>query len=299
MTISSSSNPKVKDTLKLIQNRKTREETGLFVCEGIRLFHEIPRDRICRIFLSESFLHRPEAREILSPYRAAGQDDGSHSARESGSRSTRESGNESGNHGRQTQTEVFVLTDSVFKSLSDTRSPQGILAVVRRRDWTLDEILDLPGTPFYMMAENLQDPGNLGTIMRTGEGAGITGLILSRGTVDIYSPKVIRSTMGSLFRVPFLYTDDLSGVIRQMQERGISVYAAHLEGSVPYDTPDYRRASALLIGNEGNGLTDEVSRAAVARIRIPMGGKLESLNAAVSAAVLMYEVRRQRGNQAV
>lgn len=285
MTISSSSNPKVKDTLKLIQNRKTREETGLFVCEGIRLFHEIPRDRICRIFLSESFLHRPEAREILSPFTAAGQ--------------------ENGNSGRRTEAsggsgpEVYVLTDPVFKSLSDTRSPQGILAVVRRRDWTLDEILDLPGTPFYMMAENLQDPGNLGTIMRTGEGAGITGLILSRGTVDIYSPKVIRSTMGSLFRVPFLYTDDLSGVIRQMQERGISVYAAHLEGSVPYDTPDYRRASALLIGNEGNGLTDEVSRAADARIRIPMGGKLESLNAAVSAAVLMYEVRRQRGTQAV
>lgn len=285
MTISSSSNPKVKETLKLIQNRKSREETGLFVCEGIRLFQEIPRDRICRIFLSESFLKRPEAGEISGPFTAAVQ--------------------ESGNTGRRTEAsgssgpEVYVLTDSVFKSLSDTRSPQGILAVVRRRDWTLDEILDLPGMPFYMMAENLQDPGNLGTIMRTGEGAGITGLILSRGTVDIYSPKVIRSTMGSLFRVPFLYTDDLSGVIRRMQERGICVYAAHLEGSVPYDTPDYRRPSALLIGNEGNGLTDEVSRAADARIRIPMGGKLESLNAAVSAAVLMYEVRRQRGNQLV
>lgn len=288
LTITSSSNPKVKETLKLISSRKSREETGLFVCEGIRLFQEIPRDRICRIFISESFLQRPEAQEILSPYEGAGQENPD-AFRKAPAPAGRAQASGS------SRAEVIVLTDSVFKSLSDTRSPQGILAVVRRRDWTLDEILNLPGISFYMMAENLQDPGNLGTIMRTGEGAGITGLILSRGTVDIYSPKVIRSTMGSLFRVPFLYTDDLPGVIRQMQKRQIRIYAAHLEGSVPYDTPDYRQPAALLIGNEGNGLTDEVSGAADARIRIPMGGKLESLNAAVSAAVLMYEVRRQRG----
>ena len=119
-------------------------------------------------------------------------------------------------------------------------------------------------------------------------------MILSKESVDIYNPKTIRSTMGSIFRVPFYITEDLHGTLGQLQEKGIRVYAAHLEGSVCYDEPDYTGGTAFLIGNEGNGLTAETAKLADTYIRIPMGGQLESLNAAMAAGILMYEASRQR-----
>ena len=145
-----------------------------------------------------------------------------------------------------------------------------------------------------VIIEDLQDPGNLGTIFRTGEGAGVSGIIMSRGTVDIYNPKTIRSTMGSIYRVPFLYTDDLTAAAALLRERGVGVYAAHLGGSRMYDACDYKAGTAFLIGNEGNGLREETARCADCLIRIPMEGKLESLNASVAASLLLYEAYRQR-----
>lgn len=259
--ITSASNPRIQQVVHLQKKRKQREETGLFPAEGIRLFEEIPEDRLEQVFASESFLKREDAWEILK---------------------------------KAEKKEIFSVKDSVFAGMCDTRTPQGILALVRRKDWTMEEILALSGNPFFMMAENLQDPGNLGTILRTGEGAGITALILSKGTVDIYSPKVIRSTMGSLFRIPFLYVENMPETVSMLKQKGISVYGAHLEGSVPYDQPDYTAPSAILIGNEGNGLTDSTAAACSRNVRIPMEGAVESLNAAMSAGILMYEVHRQR-----
>lgn len=263
MSITSASNPRVKQVVQLQKKRREREKTGLFTAEGIRLFSEIPEEQLEQVFVSESFLEREDAEAILE---------------KAGSR------------------EVMEVKDSVFQGMCDTQNPQGILAVVRQRRWTMEQILELTETPFFMLAENLQDPGNLGTILRTGEGAGITALILSKGTVDIYSPKVIRSTMGSLFRVPFLYVEDIRETICELRERGIQIYAAHLAGSVPYDEPDYTRPAGLLIGNEGNGLTEETADCCTGRIRIPMEGAVESLNAAMSAGILMYEVHRQRAS---
>ena len=144
--------------------------------------------------------------------------------------------------------------------------------------------------PLFLILEDIQDPGNLGTMIRTGEGAGVDGILMSKGTVDIYNPKTIRSTMGSLYRVPFLYTGDLTQTIGQLQKTGIRVYAAHLKGTKSYREPDYAEGAAFLIGNEGNGLKEETAALADEYIRIPMQGKLESLNAAVAAALLMYEV---------
>ena len=146
----------------------------------------------------------------------------------------------------------------------------------------------------WLILENVQDLGNLGTMFRTDAGAGIAALIMDRSNVDIYNPKTIRSTMGSIFRVPFFITEDLHETIRQLQNAQVSVYAAHLEGSVCYDTPDYTKGTAFLIGNEGNGLTKETAALADSYIRIPMGGQLESLNAAMAAGILMYEANRQR-----
>ena len=187
------------------------------------------------------------------------------------------------------------MEDRVFKTMSDTMTPQGILAVVRQPVSSLEKLLNDPA-PFFMVLENIQDPGNLGTILRTAEGAGVNGILMSRDTVDIFNPKTIRSTMGSVYRVPFLYVEDICETVRKLKNKGISAYAAHLKGTGSYDEQDYTKGTAFLIGNEGNGLTDELADLADTYIRIPMYGKVESLNAAIASAVLMYEAQRQRRN---
>ncbi len=177
-----------------------------------------------------------------------------------------------------------VLKDEMFSKLSDTKHPQGILAVVRQKEYKIDDIAD---GELYLILETIQDPGNLGTIIRTAEAAGVTGIIMNKECADIYSPKVARSTMGAIFRVPYIYAEDLPNMIKVMKERNITIYAAHLEGEdVSGKKPDKKRA--FMIGNEGNGLSHEMASLSDKRIRIPMAGKAESLNAAVSAAVLMY-----------
>ncbi|MBP8715258.1 MAG: RNA methyltransferase [Lachnospiraceae bacterium] len=187
-----------------------------------------------------------------------------------------------------------TVTDDVMKSMSDTQTPQGILCVVKQPSCVIEDIMGNKKSHLLLILEGLQDPGNLGTIFRTSEAAGVTGIIMSRDTVDIYNPKTIRSTMGSIYRVPFIYSEDLYTDLDKLRAHGISVYAAYLTGSVSYDKCDYRSDTAFLIGNEGNGLSDKALSHSDTRVRIPMEGSVESLNAAVSAAVLMYEAHRQR-----
>ena len=189
------------------------------------------------------------------------------------------------------------VTDEVMHYMADTKTPQGVLAVAKQKKCTLEDILKKTKTQkLLMILENIQDPGNLGTILRTAEGAGVNGILMSRDTVDIFNPKTIRSTMGSVYRVPFLYVEDICETVRKLKNKGISAYAAHLKGTGSYDEQDYTKGTAFLIGNEGNGLTDELADLADTYIRIPMYGKVESLNAAIASAVLMYEAQRQRRN---
>ena len=184
-----------------------------------------------------------------------------------------------------------LVSDSVFKKISDTVTPQGIMAIVEKNAYTLDDIIEnvnnnitQKGRSCVVVLDRLQDPGNLGTIVRTGEGAGISGIIMSSGCADIYNPKVIRSTMGSIFRVPFTVVSDLPEAIETLIENSITTYAAHLKGV-------FEKNVALLIGNEAKGLSDEVSGKADRLIKIPMEGKVESLNAAIATAILMYQCR--------
>ena len=186
-----------------------------------------------------------------------------------------------------------ILDDHVFKTVSDTQTPQGVLCIVRQQESSLDAFLKAE-KPLLLLLENLQDPGNLGTILRTAEGAGVTGVILSKGCVDLYNSKTIRSTMGSVYRVPTLYTEDLCQTVEVLKKHGICSYAAHLKGANFYDQENYQSGTAFLIGNEGNGLTEELTEKADTLIRIPMEGQLESLNAGVASAILMYEAYRQR-----
>lgn len=264
--ITSTANQKVKRLAILQKKRRARDEEGIFLTEGVRMFREIPPGRIREICVTEEFLSRE--RDLVE--RKAG---------EAGVRP-----------------EVF--SDHVFAYVSDTKTPQGVLCVADRGREAGPEEMFKAGpdgrAPLLMVLDGLQDPGNLGTILRTGEGAGVTGVILSRDCVDLYNPKTIRSTMGSIFRMPCLYADDLTEVLAQMKEKGIRTYAAHLEGKTDYDREDYTGGCAFLIGNEGNGLRREVADMADTYIRIPMEGEVESLNAAIAATVLMFEAGRQR-----
>lgn len=186
-----------------------------------------------------------------------------------------------------------IVGDSVFKQISDTQTPQGIMAVIEMPHYELADLLDGDRTHLLIL-EGIQDPGNLGTMLRTGEGAGITGVIMNSQTVDLYNPKTVRSTMGSLYRMPYYISDDLEGTINLLKEKGVKLYAAHLKGTLSYDEPEYTRACGFMIGNEGNGLSDQIADMADTYIKIPMEGKVESLNAAISATLLMYECNRQR-----
>ena len=255
--ITSSSNQQLKYVTSLMKKAKARREAGLFVVEGPKMYGELPAGWLKRTYVSEHFLREADAGLMLA--------------------------------GR----EYEVVSDGAFRGLSDTQTPQGILALASMPSYRLDDLLRGKETHLLIL-EGIQDPGNLGTMLRTGEGAGITGIIISRDTVDLFNPKTIRSTMGSIYRVPFIIAEDLIEIIRKIKEKGVKVYAAHLKGSVCYDELSYCGATAFLIGNEGNGLTDDAAAEADARIHIPMEGAVESLNAAVSASILMYEAIRQR-----
>lgn len=186
-----------------------------------------------------------------------------------------------------------IVSDQVFKKISDTVTPQGIVAVVKQKSYRIDYIIEKRNKEksCIVVLDRLQDPGNMGTIVRTGEAAGISGIIMSKDSADIYNPKVIRSTMGSIFRVPFAIVDDLAAAVDTLKDNGITTYAAHLKGEL-YNSGSLTKDCALLIGNEARGLSEEISAKADKLIKIPMHGKVESLNAAVATAILMYEAAR-------
>lgn len=257
--ISSTANKQVKYVNTLIKRAKVRREENLFVAEGLRMCEEIPKDRIRALYVSETFRKGKHFPRLAEGVR-----------------------------------QVEVVTDTVFGALSDTRTPQGVLALAEQDHYTLEDIVSSSVLPHLMILEQVQDPGNLGTILRAGEGAGVTGLVMDGGTVDLYSPKVVRATMGSVLRVPFVYVEDLGTALTTLKKKGIRLYAASLQGSQDYDQEDYTGSTGFLIGNEANGLRQETLAAADARIRIPMMGRVESLNAAMAAAVLMFEAARQR-----
>lgn len=271
--ITSTSNSKVKRLVALSSKAKARREEKVFIVEGIRMFVEAPLEWILEVYVSESFLNKNE----ISQNGEACSDKADKALVE-----------------RLNHRGFEIVSDEVFSKISDTMTPQGILCVLRQPEYSMENILNASDKALFVLLEDIQDPGNLGTILRAGEGAGISGVIMTKNTADIFNPKVIRSTMGSIYRVPFVITDNLHKSIKLLQENDTIVYAAHLDESVDYDVADYKKPTAFLIGNEGNGLKRETADLASQYIKIPMLGQVESLNAAVATTILMYEAARQR-----
>ena len=165
-----------------------RKEKGIFIVEGIKMYREIPKDLLLKTYISKSFEDTLDgrAKKELGGYE--------------------------------------VISDKSFESISDTKTPQGILALVSCLSYSLEDILE-QSKKSLLILENIQDPGNLGTMLRVGEAAGLSGLIMSEDTVDIYNPKVVRSTMGSIFRLPFICAGDLKALVKNLKEHNIKVYA--------------------------------------------------------------------------
>lgn len=196
--ISSSDNKQVKNVMQLITSSKARKKQSLFVVEGIRMVQETPVERLEAVYVSSAF-----EKDFLQ-------------------------------HPMCQVCSYEVVEDRVFQKMSDTQTPQGILAVVRKKEYTIEDILNGKSSGCILILDGIQDPGNLGTMIRTGEGAGIAGVILSRDTADLYNPKTIRSTMGSIYRVPHVVCDSITDAVIELKKRGIYVIATHLRGEKEY-----------------------------------------------------------------
>ena len=259
--ITSVTNPKVKQVVQYQNKARERRKDGVFLAEGHKMFDEAPLEWIKEVFVSEKAASKLEQG--------------------------------SGTAEKLNRTGYELVSDEVMEKMADTQTPQGILTILKCPQYSEEELLRTP-KGLFLILEDLQDPGNLGTIMRTSEGAGVDGIFMSRGTVDIFNPKTVRASMGSIYRVPFIQIDDLQEIMQKMKNNGIHTYAAHLAGREYYTGCSFDGPTAFLIGNEGNGLSKELSEQADSYVKIPMEGQLESLNAAVATALLIYEAKRQR-----
>ena len=246
--ITSLKNAKV-TTWKSLKDRKGRKETGCFLVEGRKMVEEA----LASAFSIDAILvDADRAAEFSLPRHIP----------------------------------VFTMPSHVLAAVCDTKTPQGIAAVVRMAD------VQLTGSRLVAM-DGVQDPGNVGTIIRTADAAGFDGVILSTQCADVFSPKVLRATMGSIFRMGIRVTDDLPGVLAQMVKEGASVLSSQLDGEPFYQRSPLNERFVLVIGSEGNGVTDEVKAVATHKVKLPMRGGAESLNAAVAAGIMMYELTRE------
>ena len=235
-----------------------RREAGVFVTEGPKMVWEAPPDKVRTVVVTDRFRREKEGIEERFP-----------AAR------------------------ILTVSEEELGRISDTKTPQGVLAVVERYSYGFDDVF-CEKNGVYVLLDSVQDPGNVGTIFRSAEAAGAAGIFLNRSSAEVYGPKVVRSTMGAIFRLPFLIADSLEETVEELKKRSVKVFAAHLQGSVPYDEADYSGPTAFLVGNESKGLGEEITRRSDERVRIPMLGKTESLNVAMATTILLYEALRQR-----
>lgn len=243
----------VKNAIKLKQ-KKYREQEDKFLAEGIRFVEEaILEGLVDHIFYSKDIYSVNGYERVLN-----------------------------------NDLPKFEVDESVIKELTNTTTPQRVVAVVRKPKIEINEDLS-----FVVVVDKVQDPGNLGTIIRTCDAAGVDAVYIIKGTVDVYNDKTLRSTMGSIFHIPILYYETFKDVVENLYSMGFNIYASALDGEDLYKT-DLKGKTAVVIGNEANGMSQEDIMLCNKKIRIPMIGRAESLNASVAAAVIIYEALRQR-----
>ena len=259
--LSSAQNPQIKELVRLQTSRRERRERGLFVLEGARISMEAADSGV----VIEKFFFSPKGAQRYPQVVA---------------------------HLTEVAGEIYQISDQLAQKIGDSVNPQGIFCLCRCLDnlFTADKI---KGDGHYLAVYGLQDPGNLGTIIRSCDAFGADGLILSEDCPDLYSPKVLRSSMGGFFRLPVYLTADMGRTVGILREGGIPVYAAALspDSSSVLQT-DLSGGACVMIGNEGSGLPQEMIDCCSGSLIIPMTPQAESLNAAVAASVILWEMFR-------
>ena len=243
--------------IKKLKERRFRDKEGFFILEGLRLIEEAIKANmeIEHIIISKDYEDKFEA--FLKK-------------------------------NNNLYNKINFLSNNLFMQVASTENPQGIIAVVKKKN----NENTLNGD-FYLICDKVQDPGNLGTIIRTAHAAGANGIILTKGTVDIYNDKTIRSTMGSIFYIPIFYDDKNYTIIKSLKEDGFSLVATSLAESKNFFEEDLRGKTILAVGNEGNGISDELFELADKKVKIPMPGGAESLNVSIATSIILFEKVRQ------
>ena len=264
LQITSSKNPIIKE-VKNLYKRKDRWKEQLFIIEGIKIIEEALENNVVLkyILIMDKLQSTSEGYNFYE--------------------SIKENNN------------LIHITDNVFKEISDTENSQGIIAVAQFKISKLEDLI-LKDNPALIFLDGLQDPGNLGTIIRTCDAFNLDGIILGEGSVDPYNPKVVRATMGSIFRIPLVVTQNSIETLTKLKERKIQILSTSLEADLPIYEIDYREGFALIIGNESKGVKDETLSLSDQLIKIPMPGSAESLNAGVAASIIMYEAMKAKLN---
>lgn len=185
---------------------------------------------------------------------------------------------------------IVTISNKIFNDISDVKTPQGILAVIKKNQNNQIET----NQEYILALDSLQDPGNMGTIIRTADSANINQIIINKTTVDPYSPKVIRSTMGAIYRTNIIEVEDLKATLKEMKSKGFQIITTDLKATQSIYDINYNNKTVVVIGNEANGVSQEILQTADKKVIIPMLGKTESLNASIAASIMIYEYVRQK-----
>lgn len=258
--ITAKDNEKVKYTKSLLKT-KNRTKESKFIIEGYRILTlaiECSAD-VEYVFINEDFENKEENIKFLDIL-------------------------------KEKNIKTYKTTNKIFEDLVDTETTQGILGVVKFKQKDIEESLD-DNSRFVLILDRIQDPGNMGTIIRTADAAGIDAIIALKGCVDIYNPKVIRSTMGSIFDMNIIHTTQ-DEALRLLKLKNFDIVSSYLDTNNFYNSVEYNYKTALVIGNEANGINEELVSKSDVLVKIPIYGKAESLNAAISSAILMYEIKK-------
>lgn len=263
--VTGSQNPVIKE-VRSLRNKSAREEKGLYFIEGTRFVEEAVKEylngtaEIKYIVVSDTFAASADMAVLTGPCEKRG-------------------------------IKIYHIPDALFASVSDTMNPQGILAVLGLHKTFLRDAR-VPGG-LIVILDGIRDPGNMGTIIRTADAAGCAGVIIPDGCVELYNPKVLRSTMGSVYHLPVWHCGSITEAMDFCKENGFKIFASHLDGAVSIYDADLSGNTALIIGSEAEGISAEALSHADVLVKIPMTGKAESLNASVAAGVMIFEAVRQ------
>jgi TrmH family RNA methyltransferase len=250
---------------KALRYKKGREESGCFSVEGIRLAEEAAQSgwEILFCIFTEEAQRQARIQNMLKILE---------------SRSCR----------------LVKASSSVYAKITDTEQPQEIMLIMKKTVYALDNLLNRNSTPFLVILDQVQDPGNIGTIIRTADAAGCTGVLMTKGCADLFGGKTVRSTMGSLFHLPIIQGLSPQEIQSFLREKKVTLFTTSLSGARLYYHTDLSGSVALAFGNEGSGVSEEMLACSQHCLYIPIIGKSESLNVSASAAVILYETVRQR-----